>query len=88
MTCEARLWMGGTERRCGQTVGLTRWYDATGVEHAGCFRHGEALRHRFPVADPPEPVWLEPEAPDAIDAYKAYTDAGYAPGEYVEIWGK
>lgn len=40
--------------RCGQVVGLTRWYDETGVPHAACSidGHRSDVEHRYPPASP------------------------------------
>lgn len=34
---------------CGQSVGLTRWQDSSGHEHAACIRHVAERRHRYPA---------------------------------------
>ena len=47
-TCEGRFWHAGMDNRCGQTVGLTRWTDSTGVPHAGCAKHAGGLQRRYP----------------------------------------
>ena len=46
--CEHRLWIGGTIRPCGQTVGVTTYEDHTGRKHSGCPRHIDAIRYRWP----------------------------------------
>lgn len=51
-TCEGRFWSQAEMRRCSQTVGLTRWTDAVGGEHAGCPRHRGGLLRRYPEAMP------------------------------------
>jgi hypothetical protein len=70
-TCEARLWMGGTSRRCDRVVGVTVWYDETGVAHAGCAAHRSILQVRYPDAGPPVQPWL-------LELCESWTDAGYA----------
>lgn len=47
--CDELLWIGGTQRVCGQTVGLRSWADASGRVHFGCHRHVVTLQHRWPA---------------------------------------
>jgi hypothetical protein len=60
MTCERHIWARGEDRRCSQVVGLIRWWDANGKEHAACRNHVDIQQLHWPPADPPEPEWLDP----------------------------
>jgi hypothetical protein len=85
-TCEARVFLHGIDRPCGQRVGLRLWWDETGEQHMACRSHVAERQHRFAPADPPEPKWL-PEQADPITAAKSYTDAGYTEAELRLAWG-
>ena len=93
MQCEHRLWREGRLRECARRVGVHVWYDARGDLHAACADHIAARLHRYPEADPPEPVWLHelPETADPVTAAKGYregyTDAGYTESEARMLWG-
>jgi hypothetical protein len=82
-TCGQRIWTHGEERRCLQTIGLTKWYDSSGVEHAACRNHVASMQHRWTPADPPEPVWLGPD----LTTYESWTDAGWTEAELREAFG-
>jgi len=60
---------------CRQVVGLARWFDEQGNEHAACIWHARELEHRYPPADPPWPGDLPTtEFMDAMDAAKWAAD--------------
>jgi hypothetical protein len=83
-TCEQTILRQGVNRPCGQVVGLRSWYDSAGTLHRACVSHIAGRLHRYPESDPPEPEWL---APDPIDVFKAYTDAGWTEPELRESFG-
>ena len=72
MTCERMIWSHGEDRRCSQVVGLTRWHDTSGQEHAACRNHLAVMQHLWPLGDPPMPDWLhdEPESADPMTMAK------------------
>lgn len=51
-TCERLVFVRGQDRRCGQSVGLSRWTDHTGRPHAGCPNHVESMKRRYPETEP------------------------------------
>lgn len=51
-TCEQLLVRSGARRYCSQTVGLQRWHDTSGHEHAACSRHLVSMQSRWT----PEPA--------------------------------
>ena len=47
-TCQRLIWSRGEDRRCGQSVGVTRWTDYTGREHVACPNHVQGMKRRWP----------------------------------------
>jgi hypothetical protein len=57
VTCEGQIGVESTPWglepvRCGQSVGVRRWHDMAGHEHAACVRHIAVVEHRYPEAPP------------------------------------
>ena len=73
VTCEQRLWRSGAVRTCQRTVGVRRWWDAAGMQHAACASHIAERLHRCPEADPPWPGDL-PEAADPVTVAKWWAE--------------
>ena len=65
MTCEQRIIDRGEYRLCGQTVGLTHWWDISGREHRACHLHLAGMQRRWTPGDAPWPGDLPDHAPDA-----------------------
>lgn len=42
---------GSRSIRCRQQVGIRRWIDVVGNEHAACSRHIAERQHRYPPMD-------------------------------------
>lgn len=84
MNCERYIWAGGEDRLCGQKVGLIHWWSVDGP-HAACRNHVGVMQRLYPVTDPPMPDFLH-GAPDPIDSYKSWTDAGWTEAELREAF--
>ena len=88
MTCGRQIWIRGESRQCARRIGVTRWTDTAGFEHAACPTHLAAMQSLWPVGDPPEPEWLHEDTSftDDIDAYKRWVE--WTQGELVEAFGR
>jgi hypothetical protein len=80
--CGRHIWISGEDRPCHQTVGLVRWWDSSGRQHAACRYHLPVMMSLYPIGDPPEPAWLTPEPPQVT-----WTDAGWTEAELREAFG-
>jgi len=89
MHCGRYIWSHGEDRLCGQTVGLIRWYDSRGWQHAACRSHVGVMQSVYPVADPPWPGDIESLDPITMaKGYReGYSDAGYTEAEARMLWG-
>lgn len=88
LTCEGRTGVepgpfGFVPVHCQRRIGVLRWVDAQGTEHAGCAAHVRELEARFPMAWPGD----LPEQADPVTAAKGWTDAGWSEAELREAFG-
>jgi hypothetical protein len=63
---------------CRQVVGLVRWFDSQGTQHAACIWHARSLERRYPACDPPWPGDLPEHADDMTFAKWAADRDGVA----------
>jgi len=86
-TCEGQIGVeagpwGLEPVHCGQVVGVRRWFDTAGHEHAACVRHIAVIEYRYPERPPQtihETLHRETSDPECSDC---------APeGELRVLWG-
>lgn len=79
-TCERLVFIRGEDRRCGQSVGVTRWTDHVGQPHIGCPNHVQGMLRRYPETLPERAA-----VHGTLGLSSPWARGAFGPGDRIEI---